>query len=83
MSGVTNDETCIVHLAAHLSEMPHHREHEDMPNREDFEDDASLFMTVSINSLSGQGICGNLTLGPGAEDGKFYENLDSQNAQIF
>jgi len=81
MSGVEHCKSFINRLTAHLSERPEQDENEDVPDNKDSINDASLFKTASPNSVSGQDIYGNPTLGTGAEDDVLYVHLDSENRQ--
>ena len=68
-------------LATTLPKQVNNANNDDVPDYEDFDDDASLFTTASIDSASGRDIYGNPTLCPGAEDDELDVHLDSENRQ--
>jgi len=52
-----------------------------VPDKEDFDDNASLLTTALADSASGRDIYDNPTLGLGAEDDELEAHLDSENQQ--
>ena len=68
-------------LTTTLPKQVNNADNDDVPDYEDFDDDASLFTTASIDSASGRDIYGNPTLCPGPEDDELDVHLDSENRQ--
>ena len=72
-------ELFIVDTVAPTIERPQNTENVDVPDAEDFDDDASVFTTQTVNSSSGGDIINDLTGRVGDETGVEVENKSSQN----
>ena len=67
MAAADPGEVFIQDIAALLIFQPESTENDDVPDAEDFDDDASQFTTASINSVSESDICDHRGTHAGAE----------------
>jgi len=72
-------ELFIVEIVAPTIERPQNTENVDVPDAKDFDDDASVFTTQTVNSSSGGDIIDDLTGRVRDETGVEVKNESSQN----
>ena len=79
MVAVDPGEIFIENIIAGWIKIDQNTENHDVPDNEDFDDDAKCFTTGKINSINATGIYGNHGTGPGKEREADITNRRSEN----
>jgi hypothetical protein len=82
MASADPGEVFIDDIVAGRIEIDENTENHDVPDNEDFDDDASCFTTGTVDSVNATDIYGNIGTGPGDEGGDNNTNQHSENEQI-
>jgi len=82
MASADPGEVFIDDIVAGRIEIDENTENHDVPDNEDFDDDASCFTTGTVDSVNATDIYGNIGTGPGDEGDDNNTNQHSENEQI-